>query len=123
MKYSSFRGDSGDYDIFECAAERRGLADDMPPLAMKRSTPIGVASTLAGRLAPGKLTPLGRSKLPVGSILPLSRAGLTSLGDSGSSMPSTSSILAFLLGMLAMSLAYELSPGGLRSRMVVRRSK
>ncbi len=122
MKYSAFRGDSGDYDIYECVSERRGLADDMPMLTLKRSTPIGVASTLIGRTAPGRLTPLGRSKFPAGSILPLSRDGLVALGDSGSVLPSTSTTFAFVLGMLLMAVAYEFSPLG-RARAAVRRSR
>ena len=123
MKYSAFRADTGDYDVFECASERRGLADDMPLLSLKRSSPIGVASTHIGRTAPGRLVPLGRSAVPAGSIMPLSRKGFVALGDSGSSMLSTASIGAFILGMLFMSLAYEFSPGGLRSRLVVSRSR
>ena len=55
--------------------------------------------------------------------MPLSRKGFVALGDSGSSMLSTASIGAFILGMLFMSLAYEFSPGGLRSRLVVSRSR
>jgi len=90
VKYSAFRADVGDYDVFECAAERRGLADDMPLVKLNRRSPIGVASTSIGRMAPGRTTLLGRSQVPQGSIMPLSRDGLVALGDSGwalSSLP------------------------------------
>lgn len=81
MRYSSFRADTGDYDVFEAPAERRGLADDMPVPPLVSGSPIGVASTDIGRPPPSGLRYVGRSPLPVGAIMPLSRAGLKPMGS------------------------------------------
>jgi hypothetical protein len=82
MRYSSFRADTGDYDVFEAPSERRGLADDMPVPPLVAASPIGVASTDVGRTPSSGLRYVGRSALPVGAIMPLSRAGLKPLGSS-----------------------------------------
>jgi len=74
--YSRWRPDTGGYDYFE-ASERRGLGDDLPTPKLPAGTDIGVASTDIGRPAPGPLRPAGSGPVAKGSILPLSRQGLS----------------------------------------------
>lgn len=76
MIYSRWRPDVGGYDYFE-SAERRGLGDDLPVPALPEGTAIGVASTDIGRAPPSALRPVGSGPVARGSVLPLSRAGLS----------------------------------------------
>lgn len=82
MIYSRWRPDRGGYDYFE-STERRGLGDDLPVPKLGPKTPLGVASTDAGRLPRGRLRRVGSGALARGAILPLSRAGLSGLGAFG----------------------------------------
>jgi hypothetical protein len=77
--YSRWRPDRGGYDYFE-SPERRGLGDDLPAPRMLGGTQLGIASTEAGRRPPGGMRHVGAGALPRGSILPLSRAGLSGFG-------------------------------------------
>lgn len=76
MIYSRWRPDIGGYDYFQ-SSERRGLGDDLPVPKLSGGTAIGVASTDIGRPSPGALTPMGSGPVARGSILPLSRQGLS----------------------------------------------
>lgn len=82
MIYSRWRPDTGGYDYFQ-SAERRGLGDDLPVPKLTGGTAIGVASTDIGRPAPGALHPAGSGPVAKGSILPLSRQGLSGLSQAG----------------------------------------
>ncbi len=85
MIYSRWRPDVGGYDYFE-STERRGLGDDLPTPLLPAGTAIGVASTDIGRSPPAGLRAAGSGPTAHGSILPLSRAGLSgALGAIGSS--------------------------------------
>lgn len=83
MIYSRWRPDVGGYDYFQ-SAERRGLGDDLPVPKLNGGTAIGVASTDIGRPAPGALHPAGSGPVAKGSILPLSRQGLSGMDWMGS---------------------------------------
>ena len=76
MKYSRWRPDTGGYDYFE-GSERFGLGDDLPVPKLHGGTDIGVASTDIGRTATTGLRPAGSGPTPQGSIMPLSRQGLS----------------------------------------------
>lgn len=76
MMYSRWRPDTGGYDYFE-AAERFGLGDDLPVPKLPTGTDIGVASTDIGRTTAAGLHHAGAGPTPHGSILPLSRQGLS----------------------------------------------
>lgn len=79
MIYSRWRPDRGGYDYFE-SAERLGIGDDLPTPTLPGGTHLGVPSTDAGRVPGGALRRVGSGPVARGSILPLSRAGLTGLG-------------------------------------------
>jgi hypothetical protein len=83
MIYSRWRPDVGGYDYFQ-SAERRGLGDDLPVPKLSGGTAIGVASTDIGRPSPGALHPAGNGPVAKGSILPLSRQGLSGIDWMGS---------------------------------------
>lgn len=76
MMYSRWRPDTGGYDYFE-GSERVGLGDDLPVPKLPVGTNIGVASTDIGRSASSGLRPAGSGQTPRGSIMPLSRQGLS----------------------------------------------
>lgn len=76
MKYSRWRADTGGYDYFE-AADRFGLGDDLPVPKLHGGTDIGVASTDIGRNPIAGSRPAGSGPTPQGSIMPLSRQGLS----------------------------------------------
>ncbi len=80
MIYSRWRPDTGGYDYFSTPA-RLGLGDDPPIPSLPRGTDIGVASTDIGRSAPGGMTHIGTGPTARGSILPLSRDGLSGVAD------------------------------------------
>ena len=79
MIYSRWRPDKGGYDYFE-SAERLGMGDDLPTPKLGVGTSLGVASTDIGRTPGGALRSVGSGPIARGSILPMSRAGLTGLG-------------------------------------------
>ena len=76
MKYSRWRPDTGGYDYFE-AADRFGLGDDLPVPRLTGGTDIGIASTDIGRNPIAATRPAGSGRTPQGSIMPLSRQGLS----------------------------------------------
>lgn len=108
MYYSRFRPDSGGYDYFT-AEERRGLGDDMPIPKLPRGTAIGVASTDIGRTPSGPLRPAGSGPVARGSILPVSRAGLSGTFDVISMLPAWVTWVA--LGGLAGVVLWEVQRG------------
>ena len=76
MMYSRWRPDTGGYDYFQ-GSERFGLGDDLPVPKLPGGTEIGVASTDIGRRPGAALQPMGSGPTARGSILPLSRQGLS----------------------------------------------
>ena len=80
MIYSRWRPDTGGYDVFEAAQERRGLGDDLPIPALPAATSLGVPSTECGRQPQGPIRHVGSSPIARGSIMPISRAGLSGVG-------------------------------------------
>lgn len=106
MMYSRWRPDRGGYDYF-ASAERRGLGDDLPVPKLPPGTAIGVASTDIGRPPPGDLRPAGSGAVAKGSILPLSRAGLSGTFDALNWLPGWVTVAA--LGVAAVAVAWEVS--------------
>lgn len=80
MIYSRWRPAVGGYEYFE-APSRLGLGDDLPVPSLPSGTAIGVASTDIGRPAAAGLRPAGSGATARGSILPLSRDGLSGIAD------------------------------------------
>lgn len=105
MIYSRWRPDVGGYDYFE-SAERRGLGDDLPVPKLYGGTAIGVASTDIGRPSPGALRPAGSGPVAKGSILPLSRQGLSGTFEALSMAPWW--VTAGVLGALALGIVWEI---------------
>lgn len=100
MIYSRWRPDIGGYDYFSSPA-RLGLGDDLPVPSLPRGTDIGVASTDIGRPAPTGLAHTGTGPTPRGSILPLSRDGLSGVGDVMSKVPLWVAFGVFGVGVAA----------------------
>lgn len=82
MIYSRWRPDTGGYDYF-ASAERRGLGDDLPVPKLPAGTAIGVASTDIGRPPPPGMKHVGSGPVARGSVMPMSRAGLSGVGPFG----------------------------------------
>ena len=120
MMYSRWRPDVGGYDYFH-SAERRGLGDDLPKPNLTGGTDIGVASTDIGRPSPGALHPAGNGPVAKGSILPLSRQGLSSLDW----MTGTNSVLANALffGAMAAFVAVPAALGGYLTAAALKKDK
>jgi hypothetical protein len=109
MIYSRWRPDVGGYEYFE-STERRGLGDDLPMPKLPAGTAIGVASTDIGRPAPGALRPAGSGPVPKGSILPLSREGLSGVFGPLSMLPWW--VSAALAGVAAGVIVWEIKRSG-----------
>lgn len=103
--YSRWKPDVGGYEYFE-STERLGLGDDLAVPKLPRGTAIGVASTDIGRTAPGPLRPVGSGKAARGSILPISRAGLSGTFSVLIGLPVW--VPLTLLGGLGLYVAWEL---------------
>lgn len=101
MMYSRWRPDRGGYDYFE-AAQRLGLGDDLPVPRLPAGTAIGVASTDIGRPAPAGMRHVGSGPTARGSILPLSRDGLSGLGSLVDSVPLWAAAGVFGVGLVAV---------------------
>jgi len=117
--YSRWRPDTGGYDYFQ-SAERRGLGDDLPVPKLYGGTAIGVASTDIGRPAPGALRPAGSGPVAKGSILPLSRQGLSSIDWMGSGGV-VAGVLFF--GALAAFVAVPGAVGGYLTAAALKKDK
>lgn len=104
MKYSRWRPDTGGYDYFE-AADRFGLGDDLPVPKLFGGTDIGVASTDIGRNPSSGTRPAGSGRTPQGSIMPLSRAGL-------SGIPGGALADVLFIGAMAAVVAAPAAAGG-----------
>lgn len=93
MIYSRWRPDRGGYDYFE-SAERAGLGDDMAVPDMPMGTSIGVASTDIGRSPGASVRAVGSGAEARGSVMPMSRAGLSLAGiNVGLSLSSIGGVL------------------------------
>jgi len=73
MIYSRWRPATGGYDYYE-TSEQIALADDLPVPRLKVTSPIGVASTEAGRTLPSGSKRVGSGPFARGMILPLDRS-------------------------------------------------
>ncbi len=82
MIYSKWLPDKGGYAYYE-SAERLGLGDDLPTPRLRQTSSIGVASTDIGRALPLGAKLVGYGATARGSITPLDRSGLGSLGSLG----------------------------------------
>jgi hypothetical protein len=101
MIYSRWRPDIGGYDYFSAPA-RLGLGDDLPIPTLPRGTDIGVASTDIGRPAPSGLSHIGTGPTPRGSILPLSRDGLSGVAGMMGGVPLWVALGVFGVGVAAV---------------------
>ncbi len=107
MIYSRWRPDLGGYDYFETAT-RLGLGDDPPVPSLPRGTDIGVASTDIGRsVAGGALRHVGTGPTARGSILPISREGLSGFTDVAASVPLWAAVGVFGVGVAAALWAWN----------------
>ncbi len=86
MIYSRWRPAVGGYDYFE-APNQIGLGDDLPVPSLPSGTAIGVASTDIGRPAAPGMRRTGSGATARGSIMPLSRDGLSGITDVVSGVP------------------------------------
>ena len=101
MMYSRWRPDVGGYDYFE-SASRVGLGDDLPVPRLSGGTEIGIASTDIGRPAPSGLQRVGSGPTARGSILPISRDGLSGLGGVMDAVPLWAAVGVFGIGIAAV---------------------
>jgi hypothetical protein len=95
MLYSEWLPDRGGYRVLE-VPERRGLGDDLPVPKLKQVSPIGVASTDAGRPLPLGAKIVGYGPVAKGSVVPLDRSGLSGAASSGGNVTLTVLALAGL---------------------------
>jgi hypothetical protein len=86
MIYSRWRPDTGGYDYFE-SPERYALADDLPTPSVFGGSAIGVSSLACGRKIPMGARPAGSGASAKGVIAPVSRAGLSGVGQTLLSAP------------------------------------
>lgn len=101
MIYSRWRPDLGGYDYFQ-TPRRLGLGDDPPVPSLPRGTDIGVPSTDIGRSAGAGLRHVGSGATARGSILPISRAGLSGIPDVLSRSPAWIAFAVFGVGVAAV---------------------
>jgi hypothetical protein len=97
MIYSRWRPATGGYDYYE-TSEQVPLANDLPIPRLNVTSPIGVASTEAGRQIPSGAKHVGSGPFAKGLIAPLdrSRLGVVSSIEDVFSRP----ILLFSVGVL-----------------------
>jgi hypothetical protein len=98
MMYSRWIPDRGGYAYFDAAAERRGIADDLPVPRLQPRSPIGFPSTEAGRPLPAGAKAVGQGKLARGSIVPMDRSMLSG-GDVAQKLQSLSWVFAGIAGL------------------------
>lgn len=101
MIYSRWRPAVGGYEYFESASQL-GLGDDLPIPSLPSGTAIGVASTDIGRPAPAGLRRIGSGDAARGSILPLSRDGLSGFTDVVGRVPVWAAVGAAGVGVAAL---------------------
>lgn len=99
MIYSKWRPDSGGYDYFDAASEKRGLGDDLPTPRLTAIGGLGVASTSAGRPMPAGARFVGSGAIARGLIAPLDRRGLSLSGINLSFGGVTTFVLGTVLGV------------------------
>lgn len=98
MMYSRWVPDKGTYEHFNVPGERRGMGDDLPVPRLRARSPIGIASTDAGRPLPAGAKPAGSGSVPKGCIVPSDRSVLSG-GDVANQLQAAGWVIAGILGL------------------------